>query len=158
MPSPANPVEGVLPAAADTLLVISGFGNFKYQARGLTQSLELIGESEQLERTINGRLIDLSVPQFRKYKTTISVSDEVDFPPLDGVFPGMEITVDCALYLCYPTGRAGSPSRDEVSGSSYTQNGYTFYRPQLTMRVRTFQSRLDEWKRQIGWSLEAEEI
>lgn len=149
--------EGILPAGSDTLLSISGFGPFRYQARGLTQTLELIGEAEQLERTINGRLADFSVPQFRKYKTTISVNDEVEFPPLDGVYPGMEITVDCALFLCYPNGRVGSPNRDEVSGSSYTENGYTFYRPQLLMRVRSFQSRVDEWKRQIGWSLEAEE-
>ena len=152
------PVEGILPAGADTLLSISGFGNFQYQARGLTQTLELIGESQQLERTINGRLIDLSVAQFRKYKTTISVSDEVEFPPLDGVYPGMEITVDCALYLCYPTGRAGSPNRDEVSGSSYTDGGMTFYRPRLVMRVASFQSRVDEWKRQVGWNLDAEEV
>jgi hypothetical protein len=150
--------EGILPANSDTLLTISGFGNMRYQARGLTQSLELIGEAAQLERTINGKLIDLSVPEFRKYKSTISVSDEVEFPPLDGVFPGMTVTVDCAMYLCYENGRTGSPNRTEVSGSSYTENGYTFYRPQLIMRVAAFQSRLDEWKRQIGWTLELEEI
>lgn len=156
MSSPA--IEGVLPSGSDTLLTISSFGSMKFQARGLTQTLELIGEAQQLERTINGKLIDLSVPQFRKYKTRITVQDEVDFPPLDGVYPGMEITVACALYLCYPDGRAGSPNRPEVSGSTYTQNGYTFYRPVLDMRVSSFEEHEDEWQRKIGWTLEAEEI
>jgi hypothetical protein len=151
-------VEGILPAAADTLLTISGLGNFQYQARGLTQTLELIGGAKQLVRTINGNLLDLSVPIFRKYKTTISVPDEVETAPLDGVYIGMPIVIDCAIYLCYPTGRAGSPNRTEVSGSSSTMGAFTLYRPQLACLVTGFTQRLDEWKRVNGWTLEAEEI
>lgn len=152
------PPEGVLPSGADTLLTISGFGNMTYQARGLNQTLEHIGSAVQLERTINGTLTDVSAAQFRKYQSKISVSDEVEAPPLDGIWPGMQVTVAFALYLCYPNGRVGSPARTEVSGSSYTENGYTFYRPQLTMLVKDFTYTLDEWGRKTNWTLDLEEV
>lgn len=152
------PPEGVLPTGADTLLVISGFGNMTYQARGLSQTLEHIGSAVQLERTINGTLTDVSAAQFRKYQSKISVPDEVEAPPLDGIWPGMQVTVACAVYLCYPNGRVGSPDRPEVSGSSYTENGYTFYRPLLTMLVRDFTYTLDEWGRKSNWVLDLEEV
>ena len=50
--------ENILPANADTLLTISSFGNMLYQARGLSQTLEVISEATQQERTINGTLIN----------------------------------------------------------------------------------------------------
>jgi hypothetical protein len=150
--------EGILPAGADTLLTISGFGNMTYQARGLSQTLEHIGAAVQLERTINGSLTDVSAVQFRKYQSKITVPDEVEAPPLDGIWPGMQVTVACAIYLAYPNGRALSPQRTEVSGSSYTENGYTFYRPVLTMLVKGYEQHLDEWGRKIGWTLDLEEV
>jgi hypothetical protein len=123
------PFENVLPANADTILSISSFGNMLYQARGLSQTLEVIGEASQLERTINGDLDDLSAPQFRKYASKINIPSEVNAPPLDGIFPGMIVTVHCAVGLAFVTGTPGLPKRPEVSGSAYTENGYTFYRP-----------------------------
>jgi hypothetical protein len=152
------PVENVLPSGADTVLTISSFGNMLYQARGLTQTLETITAASQLERTINGNLIDVSAAQFRKYQSQISVSSEVDAPPLDGVYPGMEVTVGCAVELSYPTGKSGSPHRTEVSGSSYSQNGFTFYRPLLTMLVKDVKTNLDEWGRKVGWTVDLEEV
>jgi hypothetical protein len=152
------PIENVLPAGADTVLTISGFGNLIYQARGLAQTLETIAAASQMERTINGTLLDISAPQFRKYQSKITVPDEVDAPPIDGIFPGMTVEVGCACELSYPNGRAGSPRRPEVSGSSYTQNGYTFYRPLLTMLVRDVHTNLDEWERKVGWTLDLEEV
>lgn len=152
------PVENVLPAGADTVLTISGFGNMIYQARGLSQTLETIGAASQIERTINGTLIDVSAPQFRKYQSKISVPDEVDAPPLDGIYPGQTVTVGCACELAYPTGRVGSPRRPQVSGSSYSQNGYTFYRPVLTMLVKDVQMSLDEWTRKVHWTIDLEEV
>lgn len=129
-----------------------------YQARGLSQTLEHIQAAVQLERTINGNLTDVSAAQFRKYQSKISVPDEVEAPPLDGIWPGMQVTVGCAAYLSYPNGRALSPQRPEVSGSSYTENGYTFYRPLLTMLVRDFNYTLDEWGRKTNWTLDLEEV
>lgn len=152
------PTENVLPANSDTLLVISSFGNMLYQARGLTQTLPVISAATQLERTINGTLIDLSAAQFRKYTSKIDVPSEVNAPPLDGIFPGMEVTVQCVVSLSYVTGRLGSPNRPVVSGSMWSEGAYTFYRPELTMRVRSIETHFDEWKNVVGWSLELEEI
>jgi hypothetical protein len=152
------PLENILPSGADTVLTISGFGNMLYQARGLNQTLEVIAASKQYDRTINGTLIDVSAPQFRKYQSKISISNEVDAPPLDLIFPGQTVTVGCAVELCYPTGRVGCPNRPEVSGSSYTQNGYTFYRPLLTMMITEVQESLDEWGRKVGWTIDLEEV
>lgn len=155
----SDPFENILPANADTILSISSFGNMMFQARGLTQTLSPINEAAQMERTINGTLIDLSVPQFRKYASTINVPNEVDAPPLDGVFPGMTVTVGCAVSLAYLTSGGNGPHhRPEVSGSSYVQGAYTFYRPELTMLIKDVKTQFDEWKNVVGWSLELEEV
>lgn len=152
------PTENVLPANSDTLLMISSFGNMLYQARGLTQSLTVIGAATQLERTINGTLIDLSAAQFHKYVSKIDVPSEVNAPPLDGIFPGREVTVQCVASLAYVTGRPGSPNRPAVSGSQWTEGGYSFYRPELTMLIKTVETHFDEWKNVVGWTIELEEV
>jgi hypothetical protein len=150
-------IENVLPANADTMLIISGMGNFQYQARGLTQTLTLIPEATDLERSINGKLINMGNPVFRKYLSKITCTD-VDAPPLDGLWPGMPVTVHCAASLCYATGNPGSPGRTEVSGSSYVQGGFTFYHPSLAMLVKTFSENWEEWRGDMGWALELEEV
>jgi hypothetical protein len=155
----SDPFENILPANSDTILSISSFGSMLYQARGLTQTLSVIGEATQQERTINGTLVDISAAQFRKYASSISVNAEVDAPPLDGVFPGMTVTVDCVVSLAYlTTGGNGPNHRPEVSGSSFVQGAYTFYRPQLTMMVKSVETQFDEWKCVVGWKLELEEV
>lgn len=151
------PFENVLPSGADTLLTISGLGGFQFQARGLTQSLEVIEASKQYKRTINGALKDVSNPAFRKYASKITCTD-VDTPPLDNLWPGMEVVVHCAAGLCYLTGNPGSPDRDVVSGSDYVQGAYTFYRPVLRMLVTSPALHFDEWKASNQWELDLEEI
>jgi hypothetical protein len=150
-------LENVLPANSDTILSISSFGNMLYQARGLSQTLEVIGEASQLERTCNGTLIDLSSPLFRKYHSTITVSSEVNAPPLSGVWPGMTVTVECAASLSYVTA-TGSADRPEVSGSSWVEGAYTFFRPVLVMLIKTVETHFDEWKNIVGWTLVLEEV
>lgn len=153
------PFENILPASSDTLLQISSFGNMLYQARGLTQTLSVIGEATQQERTINGTLVDISAAQFRKYASKITSPSDVNAPPLDGVFPGMIVQVDCAISLAYLTSGGNGPNhRAEVSGSSYTEGAYTFYRPDLTMMIKTVETQFDEWKNVVGWTLELEEV
>jgi hypothetical protein len=155
----SDPLENLLPANTDTILSISSFGTMLYQARGLTQTLEVIGAAMQQERTINGILIDLSVQQFRKYASTITSPNDVEAPPLDGVWPGMTVTVDCAVSLAYLTSGGNGPyNRPQVSGSSYVLGSYTFYRPVLTMLVKKVQTHFDEWKCSVGWTIECEEV
>jgi hypothetical protein len=150
-------VEGILPSASDTLLTISGFGTLLYQARNLDQTLEVIQEASDMERSVNGTLVDLSNPIFRKYKSKISCTD-VNAPPLDNIWPGMVVTVGCTINLCYPVSNPGSPARNEVSGSSYTQGHFVFYRPVLIMRVAQLSQNFEEWKANNGWTLTLEEI
>ena len=151
-------LENTLPAGADTLLTISGLGEFQYQARGLTQTLEVIKEAAQQKRTVNGVLIDISNPVFRKYASKITCMD-VDAPPLDNLWPGTPVTVYCAASLCYLTGNPGSPAREAVSGSIYVQGNYTFYRPVLEMLVvNNPHESFDEWKSDVQWELDLEEV
>ena len=107
-----------------------------------------------MQRTINGELIDLSSAAFRKYKSTISGTDQRP-PSCDGLWPGRQIVVDCIEELAYPDG--GTPQRPEVEGSSSSEAGFTFYRPRLTMVVTDFKLSRDEYGAQIAWSMDLEE-
>jgi hypothetical protein len=140
----------------ETLLVLSGHGVQPYSARGLSQTLDPIEASANLRRSINGVLHDLSQAQFRKYKSTISCSDQTA-PALDGVWPGVVLTVDCVAELSYKTS-GGSPQRSVVSGSSRTDGAFTFYRPTMSMRVMNYSTSEDEYGRTVQWSLELEEV
>jgi hypothetical protein len=138
----------------DTLLVISGMGFSPYAARGLTQTLQPIEQAKQLRRTASGKLVDISVEQFRKYRSTISCTDQ-RVPAIDGIWPGMVVTVSCVAELSYPVG--GTPSRPAVSGSLREEAGYVFYRPVLEMRVVDIGPSTDEFAAEVAWTLELEE-
>jgi hypothetical protein len=137
-----------------TMLTLTGVGVPAYSARGLTQTLEPLEQATSLQRTINGELIDLSRPEFRKYKSTISGSDQRP-PSCDGLWPGRQIVVDCIEELAYPDG--GVPQRPVVEGSSFSESGFTYYRPRLTMVVTAFQLSRDEYSAQVAWSMTLEE-
>ena len=93
--------------------------------------------------------------QFRKYKSSISCRDQ-EPPAIDGVWPGHVVTVECVAELSYPTG--GSPARPVVSGSTRTQGGFVFYRPQLQMRVTGFSANRDEYGADGQWQMDLEEV
>ena len=138
------------------VLTLSGIGVPPYSARGASQTIEPIGSSQQMRRTINGELIYISRAEFRKYGSTISCADQQP-PAVDGVWPGQVLTVGCISELSYRT--AGStPSRNMVAGSSRTEGDYTFYRPSLTMRVVAFSQDTDEYGAAVSWSLQLEEV
>lgn len=143
-------------SVALTYLSLSGVGVPPYSARGLKQSYAPIQQSSQLRRTVNGALVDLGLEEFQKFSSTISCTDQQP-PACDGVWPGRQITVDCLFHLCYKTS-GGTPSRTVVSGSSYTDGDYTFYRPQLTMMVVSYNVDEDEWGAEVGWSMQLEEV
>jgi hypothetical protein len=140
---------------SDTLLILTGIGIPAYSARGLTQTLQLIEAAGSQRRTVNGTLVDLSLSQFRKYRSTIRCSD-MEAPALDGIWPGHVVTVDSVVELCHPTG--GISERTPVNGSMRTEGGFTFYRPQLTMQVIGLSVEKNEWGAITGWTLELEEV
>jgi hypothetical protein len=139
-----------------TLLEISGPGIQPYSARGLTQTLAPIVQATAQRRTVNGRLHDLSAPQFRKYSTTISAND-VKTPAVQDLPPGTILTVHCAAELSYKTGE-GAPVRPVVPDSSYTDGDYTFYRPIMEMMVVSCNTSEEEWAEAVSWQLVMEEV
>jgi hypothetical protein len=139
-----------------TLLHLHGIGVPPYSARGLTDTLTPIAASRNMRRTINGRLRDVSAPQFQKYAITISGSDQQP-PACDGVWPGRRITVEMIQELCYETATDG-PGRTPVPGSERVEGDFTFYRPVLDVLVTNWEVRKDEYGAVVSWTLEAEEV
>ena len=127
-----------------------------YATRGLQQTLEVIEASKQMRRTVNGTLIDISLTQFHKYRSVITGNDQLP-PAFDGFWPGQTITVQCVAELSYLTS-GGSPAKTVVAGSSRTDGDFTFYRPELTMKVVSFNSFTDEYRASVTWVLELEEV
>lgn len=142
--------------ADETVLVLTGVGVPPYSARGLTQTLDPVEASAQFRRTVNGELVALSNSVFRKYRSTITGNDQ-QAPGFNGLWPGQLVTVECVAELGYETA-TGTPERTVVSGSSYTEGAWTYYRPQLSMMVLAFNMERDEYGAQVSWSLQLEEI
>jgi hypothetical protein len=142
--------------ADTTILTLSAMDVTPYSARGLRQSFEPISAAPDLRRTINGVLNDLSLPQFKKYRTTINGDDQQP-PAIDGIWPGLTVTVGCLFELAYKT-VGGSPQRPVVAGSSRTEGDFTFYRPTLTCKITSYSVDEDEYGKAISWMLELEEV
>jgi hypothetical protein len=138
----------------DTLLNLD-FGIAPYSARGITETLAPDSASQKMRRTVNGTLVDLSGTQFRKYLVSVQCRD-LQPPALSGVWPGQIVTVNCITELCHETG--GAFERTAVGGSTRTADGFTYYRPVLTMMVVSFSMDTDEWGGRIGWTLELAEV
>lgn len=143
-----------LPLGETTLLALSGVGVPPYSARGLKQSLEPIGMSQQTRRTVNGKLVNLAPLQFQKYRSKITGTDQ-DPPAFDGTFPGKLVTVDCVAEIACPPG--SSPNRPTVA-SRTDDAGWTYYRPQLDMMVTGTSMDASEWDAETGWSIDLEEV
>lgn len=140
-----------------TLLTLSGFGVVPYSTRGASQTLEPIQQAAaNVYRDVNGVLRVTGGTQFQKYKSTISCTDQRPFA-VDGIWPGKLVTVGCVATLAYLTS-GGSAQRTAVSGSSFTEGSYTFYRPSLNMMVVGFSIQEDEYGAEIGWQMELEEV
>lgn len=104
----------------DTILTLSGAGLPPWSARGLRQSLQPL-DGGGLRRTVNGTLVDLGLPQHRKYRSSISAAD-VAPPAFGGLWRGMALTVGCAAELGHRlvlvAGAGGTTiERDAVAGA-----------------------------------------
>lgn len=131
----------------------------QYSARGLKGTLtpiDLAQGSDKLARTVNGTLIDISAPQMRKYQLEAN-GDDQDPPALDGLWVGMQVLVYCHVEIGRHT-LSGGPERNAVPGSIRYQDDWTFYRPQMLMRIVEFSIERAEWAAQVTWSLTLEEV
>jgi hypothetical protein len=148
-----------------TVLVLTGVGVPPYSARGLRMSLQPISSSQNLRRTVNGGLVDLSESAFRKYAATITGSD-IDPPAIESVWPGLSVTVHSIVELSceapteMPTEEEATDlglEREPVPGSIREADGFIFYRPVLHMRVVGFEVNRDEWGNTHSWTMQLEE-
>lgn len=151
--------ENILPPGADTLLTISGFGQmYQAQARGMRQSLKVIDAAKKFKETTSGITTFVGNPIFFKYETVILCTD-MNAPPLDNVWPGLVVTIQCALTLGYLNGNPGSPEQTVVAGSMWTIGGYTFYQPQMICIVlEPDPGEFDEYGCAYSWGLKARQI
>jgi hypothetical protein len=141
---------------AHTVLRLQGIGVPPYSARGLKQTLEVIDQATQLRRTVNGSLKDISFASFRKYKSSITGSDQQP-PNFNGRWPGLQVTVDCIAEMSYAQDDE-SPERPVVPGSEIVEGAHTTFRPRLIMRIVNLTISHDEYGRQVDWTLDLEEI
>lgn len=142
---------------AFTTLTLSGDGVQPYATRGASQTLNPIQEATQVDRTVNGKLVNLSFDDgFQKFASTISCNDQTS-PAFEKSWPGLTVTVGCIAELCYKTD-GGSPSRPVVAGSERTDGDYTFYKAQLTMIILGYSTQTDEYGALVSWSMQLEEV
>lgn len=138
-----------------TVLQLTGIGVVPYSTRAATQTLEPINQSgANIYRDVDGVLHNVGGTSFNKYRSKISCSDVRPFA-VDGVWPGKLVTVDCISVLAYLTA-GGSPARTVVS--SFTEGGWTFYYPRLSMMVLNFSMDTDEYSGITTWTMELEEV
>lgn len=104
-------------------------------------SVEPIEQTKQLLRDVNGTLVDVSLPQFRKYKATVSCTDQ-EAPILTGVWPGKVVDVTFV----------------DETGIAEGSTGDTAGEITLSMMVTSWNTSRDEPEAQTQWEIELEEI
>lgn len=141
------------PLSGRTALTLS-----PYAARGLTQTLDPIFGSNAagtlIRRSVNGKMIDFTVPWFRQYQSTVTCTD-VETPCLDGAWLGEIVQVDCVHELNFPTG--ATPQRHIVHGSEHVVGHFTYYRPQLIMMVTNIRNSKADYQGAYSWQIDLQE-
>jgi hypothetical protein len=119
----------------------TGFELPEYASRGIIMTMAPIDGSSVLRRDINGNLVDLSPPQLRKYKFSLSCDDQTSpsfaaFGSIDdGIWPGDQFELVCI------------PELGHADQLTYT-----------VMVSAPWQIQTDEWGAAVSWTLELEEV
>lgn len=141
---------------AEAVLTITGGVNIPpYSTRGATQTLTPIPAATQQKRDVNAVLVDIADPLFRKFSSVVTSNDQ-QVPEF--VFPGATVVVDCLTELSRKTVGGGAAIRTVVAGSERVDGDYTFYRPQMTMKVVAWNINRDDWGAISSWALSLEEV
>lgn len=117
---------------SNTDLVVVGVTLPECATRGLVEEITTIEQARQLRRTVNGLLIDISDPNFRKKKWRITGKD-LRVPDFSAAWPGMEVTITTIT---------------KMGSSSLTIIG----------RLVEWSTSFDEWEAASTWSMSVEEI
>jgi hypothetical protein len=139
-----------------TLLALDVMALSAYASRKMSQTIEPIDQAADLRRTVNGELVNFGDDVFQKYRTTVSGADHRP-PSIDGIWPGVEITLHCVAELSFLTS-GGTAQRYAVAESMREEGDLTFYRPVLDVMVTAFTTSFDEWSAEWSWSITFEEI
>jgi len=115
-----------------TDLVITGVTIPECAARGMVEEIGLIAQAAQVKRTVNGTLVDLSDPNFRKRKWRISGSD-MSFPDFSSAWPGMSVSVTTTSTI----------------GSGHLS---------ISGRLLDWTATYNEWDAATTWTMDVEEI
>ena len=67
------------------------------------------------------------------------------------------MVLESSLVFSYPT-LGGVPGRTPVSGSTFTEGDFTFYRPTLTCMLGKPSDGFEEWEAGHSWQLPLEEV
>ncbi len=135
-----------------------------FAIRDVTQTLDFItgtgaGGSVMgtwIREDVNGNLMDLTAPQFRKFQSTITCKDQ-DAPAMDGdAWLGTTCEVSCCAELRYHTG-VGFPVRP-AAGPTRMEGIFTYYNPLLIMMVVGFTSAVQERFHEYSWRMELREV
>lgn len=71
-----------------------------FSDRDISETIQPIGEASNLRRTINGRLISVSNPNYKKYRVSVTGKD-IHVPAFDGIWPGEALEVVPAASMSY---------------------------------------------------------
>src|SRR5262245_34644764 len=119
-----------------TLLAIDNIDFSDPAVRGITMTLEPIDQAKNVARDCLGALVDISVPQFRQHKVTITCTDQ-EAPMLEDIWPGQDITITCLPGL---------------SGGSIDETPLV-----IAAKVTSWNTSFAEWDAEVAWQLEAEQ-
>lgn len=106
-------------------------------------------------RDLNHKLHNLAASNARLYRLVIS-GRSVAPPAFASLWPGDILTVYVPRELCRET-VSDSLNRSAVPGSEYTEEGFSFYRPILTMMVGDWITGFVERTVEESWVLPLEE-
>lgn len=135
-----------------------------YAGRQINQSLDPITSigggggdvmGTLIQRDINGDVMDLTYPQFRKYASVVTCRDQVP-PSFNAAWHGLICQVDCIPEWNYLTG--GTAERPAVAGSERTDGPVTFYRPSLLMIVAGLAYSQEEYSGLYNWRIVFQEV
>jgi hypothetical protein len=114
-----------------TLLEIDGITFSDYSNRDIRVQLTPI-DTGSLERTVNGTLVDMTLPQFRKYQAQIECLDH-EAPTFDDTWRGTEVDV---VFI------------PEVGSANQTDGTLA-----LTMLVDGWETNREENEAETAWTL-----
>jgi hypothetical protein len=115
-----------------------------------------IPQATYQRRDLNGRKHNLAASSLKLYRLGLS-GRSVAPPAFAGLWPGDILTVHVPRELCRETTSDGF-DRAAVPGSEYSEDGFSFYRPLLTMMVEEWSESLVERTVEEGWELVLEEL